>query len=176
MSRPRVKPPQQRGSDPISASALAHQPETLRAFLKLYGTLWSHGVLDQATKELARIRNARTVNCAICKSIRFEGARKEGLSEALVDEIRDGYETSALSPRQKAVLRFTDTFLSAEPEVDEAQRRELLAHFTPAELVELTAGLALFMGFSKIAVALGGMPESLPVTVQPTPDWPSAGD
>jgi AhpD family alkylhydroperoxidase len=175
MSGPRVKPPKQRGSDPISASPLAHQPETLRAFLKLYGTLWSHGVLDQATKELARIRNARTVNCAICKSIRFEGARKEGLSEALVDEIRDGYETSALSPRQKAVLRYTDAFLSAEPEVDEAQRRELLAHFTPAELVELTAGLALFMGFSKIAVALGGMPESLPVMVQPTPDWPVAG-
>jgi hypothetical protein len=50
----------------------------------------------------------------------------------------------------------------------------MLSHFTPAELVELTAGLALFMGFSKIAVSLGGMPESLPVNVQPTPDWPLA--
>jgi hypothetical protein len=30
------------------------------------------------------------------------------------------------------------------------------------------------MGFSKIAVSLGGMPESLPVTVQPTPDLPTA--
>jgi hypothetical protein len=50
----------------------------------------------------------------------------------------------------------------------------MLAFFTPAELVELTAGLALFMGFSKIAVALGGLPESLPVFVQPTPDIPSA--
>jgi AhpD family alkylhydroperoxidase len=174
MSAPRVRPPKQRGSDPISGSALGHQPETLLAFLKLYGTLWSHGVLDQATKELARIRNARTVNCAICQSIRFDGARKEGLTEALVEQIRDGFETSELSPRQKAVLRYTDTFLSAEPEPDAAQRRELLAFFTPAELVELTAGLALFMGFSKIAVSLGGMPESLPVTVQPTPDLPTA--
>jgi alkylhydroperoxidase family enzyme len=173
MSAARVRPPQQRGSDPISGSALGHQPETLRAFLKLYGTLWSHGVLDQATKELARIRNARTVNCAICKSIRFDGALEAGLTEALVDQIRDDFETSGLSPRQKAVLRYTDTFLSSEPEPAAAQRRELLAFFTPAELVELTAGLALFMGFSKIAVALGGMPESLPVNVQPTPDWPS---
>ena len=48
----------------------------------------------------------------------------------------------------------------------------MLAHFTPAEIVELTAGLALFMGFSKIAVSLGGMPDALPVNVQPTPDWP----
>jgi hypothetical protein len=48
----------------------------------------------------------------------------------------------------------------------------MLAHFEPAEIVELTAALSIFMGFSKIAVSLGGMPESLPVTVQPTPDWP----
>jgi alkylhydroperoxidase family enzyme len=168
-----VRPPARRGADPISGSALAHQPETLHAFLVLYGTLWSRGIVDPATKELARIRNARTVNCTICKSIRFEGARRAGLSEALVDEIRDGYEESALSARHKAVLRWTDTFLSGSPEPDAAQRREMLEHFTPAELVELTAGLALFMGFSKIAVTLGGMPESLPVTVQPTPDVPS---
>jgi alkylhydroperoxidase family enzyme len=174
MNAPRVPPPRGRGSDPISGSALGHQPEALLAFLKLYGTLWSHGVVDQATKELARIRNARTVNCTICKSIRFEGARKEGLTEALVDQIRDGYETSELSPRHKAVLRYTDTFLSPAPEPDAALRREMLSHFTAAELVELTAGLALFMGFSKIAVSLGGMPESLPVNVQPTPDWPLA--
>jgi alkylhydroperoxidase family enzyme len=170
-----VRPPARRGADPISASALAHQPETLHAFLTLYGTLWSHGVLDQASKELARIRNARTVNCAICKSIRFEGARREGLDEAQVEQIRDGFEGSGLSARQKAVLRFTDVFLSGTPEPDAALRRELLGFFTPAELVELTAGLALFMGFSKIAVSLGGMPESLPVTVQPTPDLPPGG-
>jgi len=175
MSAPRVKPPRGRGSDPISGSALGHQPETLVAFLKLYGTLWSHGIVDQSTKELARIRNARTVDCTICKSIRFDGALEEGLTEALVDQIRDGFETSELSARQKAVLRWTDTFLSGEPAPDAAQRSEMLAFFTPAELVELTAGLALFMGFSKIAVSLGGMPESLPVNVQPTPDWPPSG-
>jgi hypothetical protein len=48
----------------------------------------------------------------------------------------------------------------------------MLAQFTPAELVELTAALSLFMGFSKIALALGGVPDELPVTVTPTPDWP----
>ena len=51
----------------------------------------------------------------------------------------------------------------------------MLAVFTPAEIVELSAGLALFMGFSKIALALGGVPDELPVHVQPTPDWPPGG-
>jgi hypothetical protein len=48
----------------------------------------------------------------------------------------------------------------------------MLATFTPAEIVELTAGLALFMGFSKIALSLGGVPDNLPLMVQPTPDVP----
>jgi alkylhydroperoxidase family enzyme len=63
VNAPRVKPPPRAGGDPISASALAHQPEALAAFSKLYGTLWSHGILDHPTKEIARIRNARTLDC-----------------------------------------------------------------------------------------------------------------
>lgn len=65
MNAPRVNPPAVRGSDPISASVLGHQPEALLAFMKLYGRLWSHGILDQSSKEIARIRNARSVDCGI---------------------------------------------------------------------------------------------------------------
>jgi len=65
MNAPRVRPPPNPGRDAISGSALGHQPESLVAFMKLYGTLWSHGILDHPTKEIARIRNARTVDCGI---------------------------------------------------------------------------------------------------------------
>ncbi len=51
--------------------------------------------------------------------------------------------------------------------------RTFAQHFTPAEIVELTASLALFMGFSKIAIVLGQEPKSMPTTVVPTPDWPT---
>ncbi len=174
MIAPRVKPPDVDTDDPIEGSVLAHQPELLRAFMRLYGTLWSHGEVDQFTKEMARIRNARTVNCPICKATRFTGARAEGLTEEIVDEIRDGYAASDLEPRHKAVLAWVDAFLSEPAGRHEALRRRLLAHFTPAQIVELTAGVGLFMGFSKIAVSLGGLPDEIPVYEQPTPDVPEA--
>lgn len=64
MSRsPRIAPPPNAGNDPVSGSVLAHQPEALAAFTQLYGTLWSRGVLDHSTKELARLRNARVTDC-----------------------------------------------------------------------------------------------------------------
>ena len=172
MTALRVSLPRTGASDPIGASPLAHQPESLRAFLKLYGTLWSHGELDQATKEVARIRNARVVGCPICKAIRFAGARREGLLEEDVAQIRDGYEASDLSPAHKAVLRYTDVFLGDPHALGAELRGELLRHLSPAQVVELSAGLALFLGFSKIAVALGGLPPEIPVHEQPTPDWP----
>jgi AhpD family alkylhydroperoxidase len=168
---PRVRPPKTTSADPVQSSALAHQPSLLAAFTRIYGTLWSHGVLDHPTKEMARLRNARVTDCSFCRSVRFSQAREDGLSETLVDEIRDGYaQSDVLGARQKAVLRFTDAFLR-DPGGDHAALREELAkHLGAEEIVELAAGVALFMGFSKIAVALGQAPKNMPVTVMPTPD------
>ena len=47
------------------ASLFDHQPELFAAFNRFYGTLWTEGVLDQPTKEVGRIRNARIVDCGI---------------------------------------------------------------------------------------------------------------
>ena len=87
-----------------------------------------------------------------------------------MEQITDAYEQSDLSGRQKLVLRYTDAFLKTPGEVDASLREAMLIHFSSEEIVELTAAIALFMGFSKIAVSLGQVPESMPVTVMPTPD------
>ena len=169
----RVKPPATTSRDPIQASPLALQPELLAAFQRMYGVLWSRGVVDQATKEVARIRNARRVDCPICKAIRFAGARREGLTEDVVDCIRDDWSQRDLSERHKAALRAVDAFHDDAGALDPPARKELLAQFTPAEIAELGAGIALFLGFSKIAIALGGLPDEIPVHEQPTPDVPA---
>lgn len=67
------------------------------------------------------------------------------------------------------VLAWTDAFLAdavASPEL----QREVLAHFSPAQIVELAAANAIFLGFSKIALALGDVPDDLPLMEQATPD------
>jgi hypothetical protein len=53
--------------DPPEGSAvfLDHQPEMYGAFNRLYGTLWSRGSVDQATKEVGRLRNAQLVDCGL---------------------------------------------------------------------------------------------------------------
>lgn len=50
---------------PASGIFFDHQPELFARFNRFYGTLWSEGVLDQPTKEIGRIRNARITDCGI---------------------------------------------------------------------------------------------------------------
>jgi alkylhydroperoxidase family enzyme len=71
------------------------------------------------------------------------------------------------------VLGLADAFLRDPHGLSEEARAALLAHYTPDQIVELAMGLAMFMGTSKIAIALGNEPVDMPVTELPTPDRPT---
>ena len=166
----RLPAPAATSADPLAASVLGHLPAALAAFQRLYGRLWRSPVLDPVTKEIARMRNARITGCGSCKNVRFAPAKEAGLGEETLDLVTDDWASSALTERHKAALRFVDVFLTDPTALRDADRARLLAQFSPAEIVELAVGVALFMGFSKIAVVLGTAPASMPITVVPVPD------
>ena len=58
---PRI-PPDEHGHA-HAGTMYSHRPVLGRRFSELYGTMWRQGVLDQPTKELVRIRNARVTDC-----------------------------------------------------------------------------------------------------------------
>jgi hypothetical protein len=45
----------------------------------------------------------------------------------------------------------------------------LEAHFSREEIAEIALGVSLFLGMSKVLIVLGLEPESMPITVLPTP-------
>ena len=145
-----------------------HQPGLFYAFNRVYGTLWTLGEVDQATKEVGRIRNARQVGCQICMNLRFAGAREQGLSEDMVAAVDDGYDGSELPARQKLAVRVTDVLLADPAGMPAELRDELISEFGASGMVELMLTIALASGFSKAAVAWGP-PEPVPTTVVPTP-------
>ena len=58
--------------------------------------------------EILRLRNARTVNCVFCKSVRYDVARADGLTEDRAEMVGDDYEASALTAREKAAIALAD--------------------------------------------------------------------
>jgi alkylhydroperoxidase family enzyme len=158
----RLNPP------PGAATPFDHRPMLWAAFNRYYGTLWSEGVVDQPTKEVGRLRNARRTGCGICKNLRFAGARDAGLTEDFVDCIDDGYATSDLPERWKLTIRYADALITDPKSIDDDLRAALLAEFGAAELVELTATVTTAIAFSKAAVAFGAPPD-MPLLEVPTP-------
>jgi len=71
------------------------------------------------------------------------------------------------------VLGLADAFLRDPHGLSDPARAALLAHYTPDQIVELAVTLALCMGTSKIAIALGNEPVDMPITEHATPERPT---
>ncbi|MEZ5168073.1 MAG: hypothetical protein R2695_16895 [Acidimicrobiales bacterium] len=53
-------------SPPVgSMNFLEHDAQLFATFERFYAELWQRGVVDQATKEVGRLRNARITDCGI---------------------------------------------------------------------------------------------------------------
>ncbi len=87
----------------------------------------------------------------------------------MVDQIRDGYDETDLSLRHRRALRLADGLLNLEA-LTAQDRTELQTEFSDEEIAELSIGLALFHGFSKVLIASGAEPETMDTTVLPTPN------
>ena len=147
----------------IRDSALGLVPETLDHYMGFNRKIWECGPLSPAEIEIARLRNARTVNCVFCKSVRYDIAKADGLDEDKVEMIQDGFRESGLTEREKLIVAFTDQFLNDPGGLGPQLKAELLAEFTFEALVHLSLVVAHFSGFSRCAVSLGGMPDELPI-------------
>jgi hypothetical protein len=84
----------------IRDSSLGLVPETLEPIIDLQAAMWHGSSVGPALLELLRLRNARTVNCVFCKSVRYDIARGR-LTEDKVRQIDDDSPLASLTKREK---------------------------------------------------------------------------
>ncbi len=166
VSVPRVQAETSNTGSMVRDSALNLVPTTLETFLAFYQQLWHNPYLRAAELEVARLRNAALVNCTFCKATRFDLAVDDGLQEAEASAALAG---TAETGRLLWIIRITEAFLNYGKPLSDEDHHSIEKEFSVAELVTLVTGLSLFMSFSKFAVAMGGLPEELPVMKLPVP-------
>jgi alkylhydroperoxidase family enzyme len=151
-------------------TVLAHQPILAERFGVLYAMLWQSDVVPARIKEIARMRNARISECGFCRKVRFDKAVVEGLDEKVVGDITDDYaESDKLTGAEKAALKFTDAIIFDPGLMDGDAKANLKAHFTAEQIAELGMAVTLFLALAKTLITLGLEPESMDLTVLPTP-------
>jgi alkylhydroperoxidase family enzyme len=164
-SAARVLPAGTQTGNAVRDSAMGRVPETLTQILRLNGRVWRESLVSPALLEILRLRNARTVDCVYCQSVRYDVARRDGLTEERAALVADGYESSALAPREKLAIALADGYLGFPAGVESRVARDLCKEFSAAEIASMLVALMTFHFTSRTAVSLGGMPEGpLPVT------------
>src|SRR5262249_50107919 len=86
-------------------------------------------------------------------SVRSAVALERGATEEMLTSV-DRYEGSDLTPEQQAALKLADAYLVAPAEMNDSKKRDVTAHLSTEQILELALKL---MGFSsdKVTVALG---------------------
>ena len=154
------------GSGPLSV--MVHVPELikrgehLRAYLR-----GDESGLPANIRELGMLVAAREMDCQFIWNAHAALARQSGLSDALVDNMRDKKELGSLSPEESAVVAYGREFFRTH-KVSENTFNEAMAQFGTRGLVELTTLMGYYscLAFNINAFEVG-LPEG--ITEPPLP-------
>ncbi len=116
----------------INGPELASRGEHYRAYFR-----GEEITLSPNIRELAMILTARELDCQFIWNAHSANARKAGLSDALVDNLRDKKELTGLSEQESAVINYGREFFRTH-KVAQATFDAAKAQFGVIGLVELT--------------------------------------
>lgn len=140
---------------PESQAIRLHHPEVMKAFNNAWEVFFRQGVTDHSIKELCRLYISKSVECDYCGGQRSMLARRQGTTEAQVDEILEFETSERFDDRERAALRWTMAIAwdpsSADPELWQRLHR----HFTEPQLVELGHFIALTLGQQRFLKTVG---------------------
>ena len=125
-----------RGRPPVEMiQAMCLRPEILRGFAGFGDCVYPGGLLERRVKELVIITSSQTNECQFCTNSHCDLV---DIAEIVADPLVAIEHTESLVPRERIAIAYTRAVMSDSNHIPEPLARELRAHFTDAELVELT--------------------------------------
>lgn len=136
-------------------------PQGYATMLKLNSHVRECG-LDYVLLELIRVRVSQVNGCAFCIDMHVTAARKLGLEEQRMHLLSAWREAPVYSPAERAALRWAEvlTRLTTGDEVSDAAYDEVCAHFTTAQIAELSLAVAEINAWNRLMIAARTPPRS----------------
>ena len=127
-------------------SVLINSPEMARRANHLAEYLRKESALSQKMRELAMLIAARTMDCQFVWNAHAAPGRRSGLSDELVDSLRDRKPLPASLPQDEAVAARYGLEICQDHQVGEGTFRAALDQFGAQALTEFTT----YMGYYRI--------------------------
>jgi AhpD family alkylhydroperoxidase len=131
-------------------------PEGFAALRGLEHYLNTAAGLDAKLQEFARLLASLLNGCEYCIHLHTAELKKHNETEARIEEVRDWRSSSVYTERERAALAWTEAVTDIQQgHAPDAVYNNLRAHFSEAEIVNLTLTIATINAWNRIAIALG---------------------
>lgn len=128
-------------------------PALLEPLLVLRGKLTS-GSLGAGLVHLIDLRASQINGCHFCIQKHTGEARHDGESAERLEQLATWATSNAFSPDERAALAWTEALTYGAPsEVIDRLHRQLQAHFTEAQVLEITMCVAAINAWNRIGIA-----------------------
>jgi alkylhydroperoxidase family enzyme len=142
------------GADPITYVWGELVPGIGPAAARFSAAVYTRTTLGLREFEAARLRIAQINGCVFCQDWRTErdGMRVEAGFE---DAVREWATTDLLDERTRLAAEYAERYALDHHGLDDAFWQRMLAHYSQAEVVELTMCLGCWLGFGRLNRVLG---------------------
>jgi uncharacterized peroxidase-related enzyme len=120
---------------------MAHRPEAMEAFTRLYGSLMGPSSLERRLKEIVYLAVSTVNECTYCTSHHVTSGRAAGLSDEEIHSI-ETENNQHFSPKELAALHYARE-LTRTASVDDDSRYRVQELFSNEQFVELTMIIAI---------------------------------
>ncbi|HZE41432.1 MAG TPA: carboxymuconolactone decarboxylase family protein [Stackebrandtia sp.] len=141
------------------ALAAGHNPRVLMAFVKNSMRVDKWRALDKHLKNLAEMRAALTIGCEWCADFGYWISVNDGMDPDKVRAVPGWRDSGAFTPLERLVLEYAEAMTVTPPTVTDGLVAALREHLDEAQLVELTAIIALENQYGRNNLALGLAPQ-----------------
>lgn len=145
--------------DPLFLGVLARVPGYAKALFRALHSSHTEGGVSHKLKEIIRVRLARTAKDPYFARLRSEEAKKEGLTEEMIEAGSGDYDGDPrFAEAEKWALRYAEQMYLDATKIDEGFYAEMKRHFTEAQIMELGAFIALHYGMQVFMRTLQAFP------------------
>lgn len=151
------------GYPPNSVLIMQHRPKLVKALAQMASAVWDkQSEVDLGFKRLVAYMASRTHGCSYSMAHAAEAAHRVGMDDAKLEAVVDYHTSPLFTEAERIALDYAIAAASQPNAVTEELFARMKQHWTDAQIVEITAAVAL-NGF------LNRWSDSLAVPLEPEP-------
>lgn len=111
--------------------------------------------LGKSLVDLVWLRMSQINGCAFCLEMHSKSLRADGISEPKLDSLAGWRVSERFTARERAALAWTESLTHVDQtHAPDADFEPLNAHFSEAEISDLTFAIALMSAFNRLAIGM----------------------